>query len=193
MENACIETYTGTMFDLIEPTLDMIRIEDIAHAGSLLCRFTGHTKFHYSIAQHELLGSYFVPQENALEFLLHDAAESYVNDMSRPLKHMTKAGDAYRPIEDRIQSLIRKKFFLPEIQTPIIHFIDNRMLWAEKKQLMGNAVWSKELIEKCNVTEEEEGFPIEIVEQHPRKVEFEFLHRFKQLTGEYNASHQYRI
>src|ERR1035437_8740018 len=131
---ATITTYTGIEFDILNPTLGMISIRDIAHAGSQLCRFTGHTKFFYSIAQHELLGSYLVPVENALEFLLHDAAESYVNDMSRPIKHLTECGRYYKPIENRIQRLIRIKFGLPEVQTPVIHLVDNQMLFAEKAQ-----------------------------------------------------------
>lgn len=186
--NACIETYTGIMFDILNPTLDMINIADIAHAGSQLCRFTGHTKFHYSIAQHELLGSFVVPKQNALEFLLHDAAESYVNDMSRPMKHMTQVGEAYRPVEDKIQSLIRIKFGLPAIQTPVIHVVDNQMLMAEKKQLMGKAVWSQECIERCQVGTNQEA-DVTILEWRPIEAETLFLFRFKQLTGDYSANY----
>jgi 5'-deoxynucleotidase YfbR-like HD superfamily hydrolase len=181
VEPAQIETYTSITFDMLNPTLDMIDIRDIAHAGSLLCRWTGHVKHHYSIAQHELLGSYLVPEENALEFLLHDAAESYVNDMSRPLKHMTDCGKHYRPVEDNIQRLVRLKYGLPEIQSPVIHDVDNAMLLAEKKQLMGNAKWSKELTEDCLVS----GIAaqVEIIKMIPEVVEYSFLERFKKLTN----------
>lgn len=180
MLDACIETYTGKMFNLISPTIDMIDIQDIAHSGSQLCRFTGHTRHHYSIAQHELLGSYIVPLEYALEFLLHDAAESYVNDMSRPLKHMTAMGDLYRPIEETIQALIRKKYELPVVQSPIIHKFDNAMLLAEKQQLMGRADWSKMGIEKWEINASEAARVV-IHEMTPREVEQEFLERFNQL------------
>ena len=174
-----IETFTGVMFNILNPTPDMIDIKDIAHAGSQLCRFTGHTKHHYSIAQHELLGSYLVPKECALEFLLHDAAESYVNDMSRPLKHMTKLGETYRPIEDKIQSVIRQKFGLPVIQTPIIHTVDNMMLWAEKKQLMfGRPEPNNQKLVNINTTEVAD---VKILEMSPRTVESFFLMRFKEL------------
>jgi 5'-deoxynucleotidase YfbR-like HD superfamily hydrolase len=183
MMDACIETFTGVMFNLLHPTIEMIAIEDIAHSGSQLCRFTGHTRHHYSIAQHELHGSYLVPEENALEFLLHDAAESFVNDMSRPLKHMTAMGDLYRPIEENIQVLVRKKYGLPVIQSPIIHKIDNMMLLAEKKQLMGKADWLKMGIENWEVNTNESA-NIVIQEMAPKEVELKFLKRFKQLTGE---------
>lgn len=178
--SASIETYTGILFDILNPRIEDIRIEDIAHAGSQLCRFTGHTKHHYSIAQHELIGSYLVPEENALEFLLHDAAESYVNDMSRPLKYLTECGKHYRPVEDQIQGLIRLKYNLPEIQSPIIHDIDNGMLLAEKQQLMGTAIWSEQETKSCQVS----GVPSDVVitEMLPRDVEKSFLIRFKQLN-----------
>lgn len=177
---AMIETYTGIMFDMLDPKPRMIDIRDIAHAGSLLCRWTGHTKYHYSIAQHELLGSYIVPEEFALEFLMHDAAESYVNDMSRPLKHMTDCGKHYRPVEDRIQSLIRTKYGLPKVQSPVIHEIDNAMLLAEKQQIMGNAIWSKKLTDDCLVSGA--AAKVKIVRTPPEDVEFNFLKRFKELT-----------
>jgi hypothetical protein len=181
MMDACIETFTGVMFNLLNPTIDMITIEDIAHSGSQLCRFTGHTRFHYSIAQHELLGSYLVPEKNALEFLLHDASESFVNDMSRPLKHMTAMGSLYRPIEENIQILVRQKYGLPAVQSPIIHTVDNMMLLTEKRQLMGKADWSKMGIKSWEINTAVAA-DISILEMSPREVEQKFLTRFRELT-----------
>jgi len=54
------------MFDILNPTPDMINIEDIAHAGSQMNRFTGHCRFPYPVTQHERLGSYLVPEEHRL-------------------------------------------------------------------------------------------------------------------------------
>ena len=176
-----IKTFTGIAFDILNPTPDMISIRDIAHAGSQLCRWTGHTKFHYSIAQHELLGSYLVPEENALEFLLHDAAESYVNDMSRPLKHMSDCGTHYRPIEDHIQSLIREQFGLPQNQSAIIHEVDNMMLEAERQQLMNGGVELNDLETVCINTRA--AAKVEIIKMVPEVVEYSFLERFKKLTN----------
>lgn len=133
---AWIETYTGVAFDILAPTLDMINIEDIAHALSQMNRFTGHCKFPYPVAQHSRLGSYIVPQEHAFAFLLHDASEAYIGDMNRPLKHFSAAGDAYRAVEDRVQSLIYKRFGLDEHEPKVVKDVDNLMLYAEKQQLM---------------------------------------------------------
>ena len=163
----------------MNPTLGMISIRDIAHAGSQLCRFTGHTKFFYSIAQHELLGSYLVPRENALEFLLHDSAESYVNDMSTPLKHFTECGKYYRPVEDKIQILIRNKFGLPRIQSPVIKEVDTAMLLAEKDRLMPGS-WTEE--EKIAWDVVGRMADVDIYEHAPRYIEATFLSRFEELT-----------
>ncbi|CAJ0557650.1 unnamed protein product, partial [Mesorhabditis spiculigera] len=44
--------HSGQQFDLLRPTAGMIKPLDIAHALSNLCRFNGHTRTHYSVAQH---------------------------------------------------------------------------------------------------------------------------------------------
>ena len=50
-----ILTQSGQQFDLLRPTASMIKPVDIAHALSRLCRFNGHTRAHYSVAQHSLI------------------------------------------------------------------------------------------------------------------------------------------
>src|SRR6267378_1608096 len=96
---AWIVTYSGLQFYHLAPTPEMVCIEDIAHALSQTCRWTGHTKFHYSVAQHSIYCSFLVPAEHALAALLHDASEAYLGDMNRPLKHYTDAGPAYMKVE----------------------------------------------------------------------------------------------
>ena len=179
---ASIETYSGKWFDILNPTPDMIDIESIAHATSMVCRFSGHTRHHYSVAQHSWLGSYFVPKEYRLEFLLHDASEAYIGDMSRPLKHCTEAGKYYREVEARISAVIREKFGLPAVQSDVIHVIDNQMLYAEKAQLMGDLTWSQEAIKVCECPDRTEA-EVTIVEHTPKQIEQFFLVRFNQLKG----------
>ena len=45
---AWIQTYTRKAFDVLNPDPELICIEDIAHALSNQCRFTGHTREFYS-------------------------------------------------------------------------------------------------------------------------------------------------
>ena len=136
MSEACIITASGLVFDILETTPEMICIEDIAHATSQGNRFTGHSKFPYPVSQHSRLGSYLVPQQYALRFLLHDGSEAYLGDMNRPLKHFTPAGDEYRKVEKRIQGIIYNKFGLSEDEPDIIHEVDNMMFYAEKAAIM---------------------------------------------------------
>ena len=47
-----ITTYTGVHFTPTEPKAEDIRIEDIAHALSMICRGNGHVKTFYSVGEH---------------------------------------------------------------------------------------------------------------------------------------------
>lgn len=81
-----IQTYTGRQFWPLDPRPEDVCIEDIAHALALKCRFTGHTKVFYSVAEHCVRMSHIVPAELAMAALLHDAAEAYLPDVARPVK-----------------------------------------------------------------------------------------------------------
>ena len=49
----CIETFTGLMFDIVDPTSE-VRIEDIAHGLAHICRFGGQCRGHFSVAEHSI-------------------------------------------------------------------------------------------------------------------------------------------
>lgn len=96
---------------------DQIHIHTIAHALSLQCRFAGHTRKFFSVAQHsvnvavfiEIAGGSHIEQ---LMGLLHDAAEAYCVDVPSPLKR-DPALYGYRDIEERIQAVVAVAFQLP--------------------------------------------------------------------------------
>ena len=87
--NTQMMTYTGEMFDPLNPDPELVRIEDIAHALALTNRYNGHTKFPYSVAQHCVRMAQPDMPGDMLMSLLHDAAEAYVGDMVHPLKRGT--------------------------------------------------------------------------------------------------------
>ena len=103
-----IRTFTGQYVDVFDPNPDTILIEDIAHALSMQCRFGGHMKNFYSVAQH----SYCVymmteAKELKLQALMHDASEAYLLDIPRPIKNELSN---YKEIEAKLMDVIAAKF-----------------------------------------------------------------------------------
>jgi hypothetical protein len=171
VSQATIVTASGLYFDILEPTLDMVCIDDIAHALSQMNRFTGHARFPYPVSQHSRLGSYLVPMKYAMRFLIHDSSESVLGDMNRPLKHFTPAGTEYRKVEATIQALMYNKFGLAAEDPEIIHEIDNQMLYAEKAQIMRSTPW------KNQWSKDEKAADVKIVETSFRVNKALFLDR----------------
>lgn len=127
------QTHTGKRFFPLDPQIDDIDIRDIAHALSNICRFGGHTREFYSVAQHCVLVSEIVHSSIALEGLLHDAAEAYVGDMVRPLK---VSMPNYKAIERHIEGLIAEKWMLAYPWAESIKRADNIALATEKRDVL---------------------------------------------------------
>ena len=128
-----IQTYSGKQYWPTDPRPEDVEIADIAHSLSMLCRYTGHTRFFYSVAEHSVLVSLMVPPELALEALLHDATEAYCADLSRPLKRDLPE---YATIEARNAVAIRTRFRLPLTEHPLIKVADSNILHTEMRQLL---------------------------------------------------------
>lgn len=175
-EKAYIATYTGKKFFLLDPRMEDIDIVDIAHAEAMQCRWTGHCKHHYSIAQHSWYCSFIGPEDEALHRLLHDGSEAYISDMNRPLKHYTEAGAAYRKVEEPLQNLIYEAHGLSTIEPPSVKIADNMMLYAEKAQLMDYSFPESEIW-----LPGETQADIKIVQWSPEYAEQKFLERFHEL------------
>src|SRR5690606_3649788 len=80
-----------------------VRLEDIVHALSHLCRFVGHTDRFYSVAEHSVLVSHLCDDEAAVFGLLHDAAEAYVGDLASPVKRQVPG---FAAMEERVLSAV---------------------------------------------------------------------------------------
>lgn len=127
-----LTTWSGRQIDYEDPSPDDIHIVDIATALSRECRYVGHASHFYSVAQHSVLCSRIVPQELAIEALLHDAAEAYTKDLPTPLKRMLPD---YKVIEARFDRAIRVHFGLPEEPSPGMKEADNILLVTEVRDL----------------------------------------------------------
>jgi hypothetical protein len=133
-----IRTATGRKFDPLNPKSEDICIEDIAAALGKQCRFSGHTKQFYSVAQHSVLASEQVQNnpELALSALLHDASEAYLVDIPSPLKK-TPEFATYRELESRVMAVIWERFGLKfSWNSPEIKQIDARLCATEARDLM---------------------------------------------------------
>lgn len=129
-----MNTISGREIDPLCFVRSDVSIWDIAHALAHLCRFAGHVKEFYSVAQHSVLVSRCVPAEDALHALLHDASECYLNDVIRPLK-VTDALTGYRVVELKVQQTIYQAFGLSPAEPSSIHLADNLVLQAEIRDL----------------------------------------------------------
>lgn len=127
-----MQTYTGRQFWPLDPRPEEIFIEDIAHALSMQCRYAGHCKKFYSVAEHSVILAEYVPAPFKLWALLHDASEAYLTDIPRPLK-----GDlaGYRALEDRVMLAVCQRFGLSDDMPSIVAEADDRIIGDERSNL----------------------------------------------------------
>lgn len=178
---AYIATVTGKQFFLLEPKLEDIDIYDIAHALSMQCRWTGHTKFHYSVAQHSYYCSFLGPDNEAFDRLMHDAPEAYIGDLNRPLKHYTEAGVAYRRQEAIIQKAIAERFGFAVIEPQSVKLADNSMLYVEKAQLFVAVGFNMAAADGPFLGDRYKENDVVIDRWSPEYAEKMFLNRFEEL------------
>jgi hypothetical protein len=171
-----IQLASGKFFNFSSYTSADIEITDIAHALSNLCRFTGHCREFYSVAQHSVLVSRNVPEEFALEGLLHDATEAYVNDMARPLKLQLRA---YIKIEDALWPVVAQHYGLPEKLPPCIKEADNRALVTERRDIMPKPRGHKD---EWDWAKDIRPWKETIYPEDPRTARTKFLQRYRYLV-----------
>jgi hypothetical protein len=147
-----IQTFTGKKIYPLNPEHpdNEWDIADIAHSLAMQCRWNGHSRTFYSVAQHSVYVAEVLPPPLKLVGLLHDAAEAYISDIARPIKRNmflhVAARDKLDPAEGRMRPMrdvendllacILESFGCPRELPPRVHAIDNRMLVTEAKQLL---------------------------------------------------------
>lgn len=184
LDEPWIQTFSGRRFNPTKPVVDAIVIQDIAHSLSMQCRFTGHVRRFYSIAQHCVLVSYLCDADDRRWGLLHDGDETYIPDLSSPLKHSGKF-DNYREYGKQLQIAICKRFGLPEKEPRSVKLADKLLLATEARDLMSplHPDWKQPM----------EPLPFKIEPWSPDKAEDMFMKRFYELWGYVGAYEHYMV
>ena len=133
VRSATMQTSGGTYFDFVDPDSSTIAITDIAHALSNICRFTGHPRGFYSVAEHSIFCSQLVPLEDAAAALMHDAAEAYCGDVSSPLRALLPG---YEVILRRVEAAVAERFGMPLPLPETVKTADRQMLRLEQRFAM---------------------------------------------------------
>jgi len=175
LNNPTILTAGGRYFPFDDPESFDFDIDDIAHGLSHICRFTGHTRKFYSVAQHSVHVSELVPPALRLEALLHDASEAYLGDVSSPLKSMLPT---YKDIEHRTEHAIARVFGLVFPLPPEIKQADLRMLVTEKRDLMPTVQYDS----VCWPTHK--PAPFKVAAMSPEHARNYFLDKYRQYVSE---------
>jgi hypothetical protein len=183
-----IETYTGRKFFPLAPAVDAVTIIDIAHHLSNQCRYSGATRFPYSVGQHSLLLAIYAETIlkasalDCLQILIHDAPEAYLVDIPRPVKQFMPQ---YRQWDKDINDVIRSWLNLDLVPMPPFQDeIDSRVIVDERAQVMcpdsGND-WGHRL----------EPLGITITPWTSYYTEQQFLMRYAAYTMALFGQHQY--
>jgi hypothetical protein len=142
-KGAWIVTAMGRRFSLLDPKPADVDLLDLAIALAQQCRWSGHTREHYSVGEHSLRVADFVKHALAhrgrreavvpeLQALLHDAAEAYIVDVPRPIKPLLQG---YREIEERVHAAICARFGIPVELPDVVHEGDGVLLITEARDL----------------------------------------------------------
>jgi hypothetical protein len=132
-----LQTVSGRWVNPFDPDPAQLDAGDIARALANQCRFGGHSRVFYSVAQHSVIVSRVVEErggdaEAAFAALMHDASEAYLGDMPHPLKHRSPLGAAFREAEEHLERALRERFRIkPDV--PEIKPADRALLASERR------------------------------------------------------------
>jgi hypothetical protein len=181
MAGGAIQTVSGRWVDPLAPDPESLDIGDIAQALANQCRFGGHARSFYSVAQHSTIVSDVCAERGAsaaeaLAALMHDAGEAYLVDLPHPLKHRSPLGAPYKEAEELLEAALRERFDLVP-HSPEMKPIDRSLLATERRTFASmHDPWP-----------ELEGFEpleIEIEPWDPPRARREFLERFERLDAD---------
>ena len=169
---------SGAWFDILDPGSSAFTIEDIAHGLAHTCRYAGQCRDFYSVAEHSLHVSNMC-EEHKLEALLHDAAEAFIGDVTRPLKQLLPE---YKRIEKSVERAVFERFGLDLPTSAEIKDADLRVLAAEQAQIMSPS--TSEWAQTSGVY----PAPIRVEFMAPKIAKRAFLRRYAKLAAERSTS-----
>jgi uncharacterized protein len=193
MATSWIQMYSGGKFFPLDPKPEDVKIDDIAHALSNVCRFAGQVKRHHSVAIHSVNVSCLLENIHGKEAtdlcllgLLHDAPEAYFGDIPQPVK---KAIPDFEAIEDRLMSAVATAL-MPGIDLePLwkyVHEADIANLCAEAHELFDEVHdnWTESYLK---LIPENVRMPWHWLQLglHQYEAERRFIQRYKELKARY--------
>lgn len=148
----CIRTFSGKYVNVFNPDPKTIDIIDVAHALSKEQRFGNHLPKNYSVAQHCIICSELVPNENKYTALMHDVTEAYIKDLSKPIKLRMKE---YNEIENNLMEFLSGVFGFQYPLPDKVKEVDLFMLKREWNSLMlGNEPFNYVLMNQAKAKQE---------------------------------------
>jgi 5'-deoxynucleotidase YfbR-like HD superfamily hydrolase len=175
-----LQTVSGRWVNPFDPDPAQLDADDIARALANLCRFGGHSRVFYSVAQHCVIVSRVIEErggdvEDAFAALMHDAGEAYLGDMPHPLKHRSALGVAFRDAEGRLEEAIRDRFAIKP-NVPEIKAVDRALLATERRAFSAEVWHWPEL-------EDVEPLDLELEPWSPDQAADEFAKRYAELEA----------
>jgi len=130
-----ILTYSGLFVDPLNIEPKDIKLVDISHALSNLCRYNGHVNGFYSVAQHSVIvAQQFKDMQLRKWGLFHDASEAFLGDVVAPLKHCGHY-DFYLEAEEILMKAVAERFELEWPMPEEVDFIDKTLRGNEMRDL----------------------------------------------------------
>ena len=175
-----IQTVSGRWVNPFEPDPAQLDASDIARALANQCRFGGHSRVFYSVAQHSVIVSRVVEErggdvEDGFAALMPDASEAYLGDMPHPIKHRSALGAAFREAEAGLEATIRERFKI-KANVPEVKRVDRALLATERRTFSAESWHWPEL-------DDVEPLDLELTAWPPDKAAAEFARRYAELEA----------
>ena len=179
ISKTAVETSQGRAFEYQDLVSNRYDIKEIAAALSKQCRYNGHTSRFYSVAEHcIILANYAAANlghDEAIQMLLHDAAEAYIGDHVLPVKNMLPE---IRNLEDALDEIIAFQFGLAFPFPEYVKELDYSIVLDERRALFPNSRWTWQA-EQAGL----KPLGVTIVGWSPEYAEAVYLQTWQALTG----------